>query len=62
MVFCRKDQAPTALFGRIGKSENTFVVIRNVYALKKRAGMASIYADARLRWRPSLSRFQECHR
>jgi hypothetical protein len=43
IVFCRKDQAATTLFGRIGKSENTFVTIPNVYTLEKGAGGTSIY-------------------
>src|SRR5260221_3870366 len=62
MVFCREDQAATTVFGRIGKSENTFVIIPNVYALEKGAGVTSIYTDACLCWQPSVSRFQEFQR
>jgi len=50
LVFCREDQAATTVFGRIGKSENTFVIIPNVYALEKGAGVTSIYTDACLCW------------
>jgi hypothetical protein len=42
IVFCRKDQAATTLFGRIGKSENTFATIPNVYPLEKGAGGTNI--------------------
>src|SRR5260370_27171542 len=62
IVFCREDQAATTVFGRIGKSENTFVIIPNVYALDKGAGVTSIYTDACLCWQPSVSRFQEFQR